>query len=143
MNWIQSRQEELKTQQARNDEIFAHGPKVYDELWGHVKQNTEDAARYSIVVTINGSSYDRVVRIHRPPPGQTSPPYSELHIRLASDRRSITASGPSFYDEIELKLDLCNSGYVCPTFEGNELSVSDAAVKVLDPLFFPELPRRF
>jgi len=132
--WIDNRLNEQKVLRERELLVRGHAPVLYDELWKQILESVNYAQKKAMSVGTNGSQEDRIVWMSSESMGERR----ELHIRLAGDRKTISASGPGI--ELRFDLDICDDGLLClKNSNGVRASNEFAAEQVLDPFFFPEL----
>jgi hypothetical protein len=145
MSWLDDRIAEHKAIEARRKEIADNAHHVYSALWKEITEITEEPSAKLAGVYTNGAAYDRLVCLPNPPtrPGFQARSGPQLHIKLADDKQSISVSGTDRYPTITFTLDVCQDGVVCLKFDGAEFSYPDAAIKIVDPLLFPNLPRKY
>jgi len=142
MDWPRDRIIEAQAIEARTRLITERAPEIFESLWAEVKGLVEKAKKESLSILTNGSPEDRVLWLPVSPAQHQSVSHAkELHIRIAKDKRSITASGSGV--DIRLEFDICDDGVVCLKSGGDQISVQDAGIKILDWFVFPGLPRKY
>ncbi len=142
MSWLDERFAEAEALEARNRLIEQHAGGVYESLWEQVKLFIDEGRRHSMEILTNGSPFDRIVTVPvTPSPAQRGKSPKQLHIELAKDKHSITATGAA--PEICLEIGVCDDGVVCLKSDGAPISIEAAATKILDPFLFPQLPRKY
>ena len=134
MTWIERRMADLEEFRKRKSAIRERAVDIYEALWKEITGHVEEAERKGFAISTNGALRKRSVLLEKKnKPGQ----FFELEIILVDAKDRIRATG----DRVDffLDLDLCPDGVVCLKLTGNQISVEDAAIRVLDPFLFPEL----
>jgi hypothetical protein len=130
MTWIDDRLAQEKARRERWDLIKQHADAVYEALWTQIVEYVAEAKSKSLSVFTTGSVHDRIV--------STSPDArypDQLHVTMGKGR--IRAHGTGI--DIEFLLDVCPDGVVCLKLRGEPISTEAAAIRILDPLLFPNL----
>jgi len=134
VTWIERRMADLEEFRKRKSAIRERAVDIYEALWKEITGHVEEAERKGFAISTNGALRKRSVLLEKKnKPGQ----FFELEIILVDAKDRIRATG----DRVDffLDLDLCPDGVVCLKLTGNQISVEDAAIRVLDPFLFPEL----
>lgn len=134
MGWLDERMAQSKALRECEKNIWDNAPGLFNAIWDSIVALVEDAKKRGFVLVTNGGPYDRVVRLPQTP-GEPL----ELRITLSSSRTKITVLAPNM--SMDLPIDLCADGVACVKLDGLEASLEDVAIRALDPLLFPELPR--
>lgn len=132
MSWLDDRLSEQEAFRARHDAIVESASKIYDALWEQISAFVQEAKGKGVKVATNGAAYDRVIQTFQ---------RSDIHVRLAEDKLHIAVLGME--PKLRFDLDVRPDGVVCLVFEDNQLSITEAAIKILDAFLFPNLQRRY
>lgn len=139
MSFIDDRLAERKELERRNNLIDEHAIPIYEALWKKIAEHVKEAHEKGLPVLTNGSLQNRIVRMSvDPAPHQSGRRPDEFRLVLKNDR--ISARGDRGLN-LEFTLDVCPDGLVCLKAQGMEISVEEAAIRILDPFLFPDLPR--
>jgi hypothetical protein len=144
MSWIDDRISDQKMLEEHQSEvaerkraIAAEAETIYGDLWDELKEVLKEFESKNLPAYLNGSPLQRLIR--RPgkiKPGTSSHPGHEILVALSKDRQAISISGEV---TIHLQLDVCDDGVVCMKLSGESISLRNAANKILDRFYFPEL----
>jgi hypothetical protein len=141
MSWLDDRLAEETALRSRHAAITAEATKVYDALWEQIMEFIEEGRKKSINLLTNASPYERIVRSPVMPLSRESGHAAkELRLKLAKEKTSIVVSGAV---RLQFDLDVGADGVVCLKIGSEPVSIERAAVKVLDPFIFPDLPRKY
>ena len=144
MSWIDDRISDMKLLEDHQREVSARkaliaeqAETIYGELWSELKAVLNDFTAKGLVSFLNGSPLDRVVRRSgKIKPGMSHHPGYEFHVKLSKDRQSIAIAGDV---TMNLQLDFGEDDVICIKTLGESVSYRDAANRILDKFFFPEL----
>jgi hypothetical protein len=138
MSWIDDGLEKQKQIADRKNLIFQEAEITFNQLWQEIFRCVKEAEQKGIKVYTNGSSLERVVSMPvQPRPGQTHTSPKTLRISLPQERTTINASGPGI--NVTLSFDICDGNVVCLKGDGKRIELADAARKILEPFFFPQV----
>jgi ribosomal protein L1 len=134
VSWIDERVAQLAELQRRNSLINDQAEKLYEALWTELVEFIKEARQKGFKVSTNGAQFRRTVILP-----ETIPMTRKVDIVLADDKHSISAKGHGMDVYLELSLDSDNIVFL--SVDANKVSTREAAIKILDPLLFPELSR--
>lgn len=141
MNWIDDRREEIKNRQERERLIAEAGAVLFADLWNEIVKWVVDAAQKGIRVTTNGTTWERRIVLSRTPlPHQDSRAADVLTMKTS------TVNGEFYIGfagvpriNTKFNVDLCADNVACLKHNGEQVSMEQVAIIVLDPFLFPEL----
>lgn len=140
MNWIDDRVAERESITRRNQLIKASAEKVFNTLWEEIEKWLAEARnKGGFLIHTNGTLYERMIFASiSPPPSEPSRNPKRLTVKLTKDKSAIVAIefGVS---PVKLLLDVRPNDVVCLKHNDKQVSMSEAAILVLDPFLFPEL----
>jgi hypothetical protein len=137
MTWIDTRMADLEAWRKRNSTIRAHAADIYEALWKEIVEHLDEAKQKGFPLSTNGASRKRVVSLEKDnKPGQ----HWELDVILVDPKDRIRAKGDRV--DLFLDLDICPDGVVCLKLDGKQISLEEAAIRILDPFLFPQLNGR-
>ena len=142
MSWLDDRKAETVELERRKSLILAEAEGIYESLWKQINEFINEAKGKGFSVDTNGSPLKRVVSLLVNP--QTDQRWSQaetLHVELAQDRRSITATGRGGH--LHMDIDIRDDNVVFLKIDGKAVAMRDAAIKILDRFLFPQLPQRY
>lgn len=133
MSWVDDRLKRQERTEAERAFISVHAATLYDELWEEVSNRVDDARKGGMLVSTNGSAYQRAVLLGAPANRAYREP-EQLVIALARDTWEIVAEAETVH--IKIPLGVCTDGVVCLKHEGRRLTIHDAAKMILEPFLF-------
>lgn len=138
MNWIEDRVAERESIARRNQLIKASAEKFFNSLWEEIEQWLVEARdKGGFLIHTNGTPYERMIFASiSPPPSQPSRNPKTLTVKLTKDKSAIVASEFGV-PPVKLLLDVCPNDLVCLKHNDKQVSMSEAAILVLDPFLFP------
>ncbi len=138
MNWIDDRLKQRESVFRRSALIEQAAGTILNNLWDAITPWVDEAKKRNMPVFTNGTPYERVVILSTPVlPGQSRSDPKRLTLSLAKDRSGIVVDGIG-WEAVKLTFDVSDDGVVCIKQNGEEVSVSDLAISLLDQFFFPE-----
>ena len=140
MDWINERIEERKALIEQKNQIAEAVQPLFGSLCGEIKKHV---AAYCDAVGIPqailfGGTYEEIL-LTIPKPGMVASPGEYLRritLKVVKGKQPTISAG-----SIALNISICDDGSVCLSHNDDALSLKEAAVLVLDPFLFPELPR--
>ena len=141
MSWIGDRREEQRQARQRADLIAPSIDRFFGELWETIKVSIKDANARGFEVSTNGTAWERKVILSRSSslPGQPLREPETLTINVLKEKFLIVVSGPQI--NMQFQVDLCEDNVICLKQNGEQVSLPDATIRILDPFLFPDLPR--
>jgi len=138
MSWIDDRIKQREAAYRRFVLIDEGAPIIFSKLWDAITPWVEEARKKGVPVLTNGTPHERIVILSTPVPvGQSRSDPKHLTLSLAKDRSGIVVDGIG-WEAMKLIFDVNNDGAVCIKQNGEEASISDLAISLLDQFFFPE-----
>ena len=137
MSWVDGHFKDHERAEKESAKVRLRAEQLYDELWKEITDRVMDARNGGMLVSTNGSSYERVVLLGG---AVMLRPFSEakqLTITL-EDRRKIVVTWED--GTIEIPLRVRPDGVVCLTHQARELTIPEAAKLILEPFLFPPRP---
>jgi hypothetical protein len=151
MGWIDSgltERAKLEEERTRIEKAFDG---VWDGLWREITKHIEAYREKggSESVATGGGYEDREVSVPNPGlvvSGIAHGTKRRVTLRQGKDKTSISAEfevdqKPVKADSLRLDIKVCRFGVVCLMQGDKELTLEQAAILVLDPILFPDLPR--
>jgi hypothetical protein len=138
VSWIDERLEEKRLWEERKQIAFVKAGSLFEALWDEIARCATEAAQKGIPAATSMAAGNHVVYLSSPPT-KAGVARKEITLTLAKDRTSIAIAGSAVK---KLEIALSHGDSVCLKHDGNEITVSDAAILLLDPLFFEGLPAR-
>lgn len=144
MSWIDDRIADLKMFEEHENQvaerrrlISEQAEKTYGSLWDEIKNVLKEFESRGLPSYTNGSPLERIVRRSgKIKLGKSSQSAYEIQVCLSVDRQSISVTGDV---QLRLQFDLCEDDVLCMKLLGEPISLRDAANKILDQFYFPEL----
>jgi hypothetical protein len=144
MSWTSSRiAERLKIEDERKrvSEAFKG---VWDSLWNeivsHVREYRQQYGELSVITS--GDYEERRISIPNQIIGGVVQNFKRhVVLKQGQNKTSIKAESSTHADSLKFDLKVCSSGLVCLVLDEKELSLEQAAILILDPIEFPDLPR--
>jgi hypothetical protein len=138
MTWIDDRLSERKAEEVRRSRIFSEAPRLHGELWREIIIQIDEARKKGFGKILIPSPGSEILLPVEPAPGSHSASPRKLSLELKKDHSAIVAK----IGDGDLTLPVeADSDRVVLKYEGNTLTVSNAATVVLDQFLFPELKR--
>jgi hypothetical protein len=142
VEWIDEANRQLAAIKAREKLIVEQEDDTYEGLWNELKTHIEaaKAAGFPRLFT-NGRDHARVV-VHPGDivPGMPESSPAKLNLTLSKNDHTITASHSWDDPGVAFHVDVCSDGFVCLKFEGGRISNKEAAIRILWPFLYPDLP---
>lgn len=121
----------------RERAIIEHETELYESLWSELKQHIESAKTKGFPrLHTNGTDLARVVTLPTDDPLDNMP--NTLTLALSKATHEIQAIGSFGYEYIKLQIDVCGDGFVCLKLQGKQLSLKEAAIRILWPFLYPD-----
>ena len=144
MSWIEDRIADRKMleeheQQVANRKraISEQAETVFCDLWTETKAVLKEFESGGLASYPSETPKQKVVRrAGKMKPGMSSHPGHEIQISLAEDRQSISVSEDV---NLHFQLDLSDDDVVFMRLAGEPIFSRDAANKILDQFYFPDL----
>ena len=133
MGWIENRIAERGKLLDENRRIEQAFDAIWDGLWKEITKHVETfRATYGEQSVVTGGSYEE--RYVATP---------SLRMGMADRRATLRAdkNKHSVDGTVHFAVKVCKDGVVCLVDGDRELSLEQAAICVLDPVLFPDLPR--
>lgn len=134
MTWIDRRIADLEALKTRRSMIREHALEIYEALWKEITEHLAEAKAKGFPVSTNGAPRKRLISLLKQ---NLSGDSFELEVSLVDGKDRIRASGDRV--DLFLDLDLCPDNVVCLKLAGRQISIEDAAIRILDPFLFPQL----
>jgi len=135
MTWIDDRIESQKQSQARRDKIYTEADGLFETLRQEIAAMVAEASKKGLPSKCekgpddaNGRPSIRITKAAVA--GQSRLP--TLDVKLSKDKSAIEIN-PS---RIKLAVEVCDTG-ICVKHDGQQISIANAAERILDPFFFP------
>lgn len=147
MEWLDEADQMQQRLAERRRAITEHEGEMYSSLWEEVKRHVAAArSRESFAgVTMNGQPECRIVSLPLSPLSPLFTFQRQVTVSLLREKHQILAEvadtdhGGSRVREA-LQIDVNQDNIVCLTRNGVEVSLKDAAIYILRPFLYPELP---
>jgi hypothetical protein len=135
VSWIDERLEEKRLWEEHKQIAFVKAGSLFQALWDEIARCATEAAQKGIPAATSTSAGNHLVYL----PPKAGVARKEIALTLAKDRTSIAITGSAVK---KLEIALSQGDSVCLKYDGKQISVPDAAILLLDPLFFEGLPAR-
>jgi len=129
--------EEERLLEERKQIVFVKAGALFEALWNEIVRCVAEAARKKVPVATSIMAGNRLVYVS--PSKMTGPVRKEIALSLAKDRTCIAIAGSPVR---KLEIDKSESNSVYLKRDGKQISIPDAAIQLLDPLLFGNLPAR-
>jgi hypothetical protein len=137
MSWLDDRIQQDREREESVRSISNDAPNLYVSLWSAIVEVVEEAKSKQIPISTNGTEIDRIVSLSvKPRPDESHRSPKQIHLKLAKDNLSINVSGDI---SVIFSIDVCPDMIVCLKENGKQVSLRDAAKRVLDQFLFPHL----
>jgi hypothetical protein len=118
---------------------------MYEHLWAQLREFIdEEGCKKSFGLSTNGSQYERTVARAAPSGrhnNEEDPVALNVRLVRSPDHPLIKANGPGV--DLEFDLGVGADGVMRLELAGTTVSLEEAAIKILDPFLFPDLPRKY
>ena len=125
MEWVERRYQQYVDERRDWGNVCQHAEEIYEGLWEEIVKVANDPTIAFTKIVTNGLPQHRTVALGK----------RILKIDLAEDKHSIIASPPDS-PEILLAVTVCPDGVVCLKHDGERVTYSQAAQKIMEPFIF-------
>jgi len=136
VSWIDERIEEKRRLEERKQIVLVKAGSLFAALWNEIARCVTEAAQKGIPAAISVAAGNHVVYV---PSKGGAFARKEITLSLPKDRTSIAIAG-SPVRKLDIDRSEGDGDGVGLKRDGKQISIPDAAVLLLDPLIFADLP---